>query len=79
MAGLSRIKHLRPFKIHGRISETLGLNLVRLQCTQEMESNFPEVLDARGDQGAMEIKSPRNQGLLHSDVDYNLILYVTRI
>ena len=35
-----------------------------------MESNFPEVLDARGDQGAMEIKSPRNQGLLHSDVDY---------
>ena len=36
-----------------------------------MESNFPEVLDARGDQGAMEIKSPRNQGLLHSDVDYN--------
>ena len=35
-----------------------------------MESNFPEVLDARGDQGAMEIKSPQNQGLLHSDVDY---------
>ena len=35
-----------------------------------MESNIFKVLDARGDQGAMEIKSPRNQGLLHSDVDY---------
>ena len=35
-----------------------------------MESNSPEVLDARGDQGALEIKSLRNQGLLHSDVDY---------
>ena len=35
-----------------------------------MESNFYEVLDARGDQGVLEIKSPRNQGLLHSDVDY---------
>ena len=35
-----------------------------------MESNLFGVLDARGDQGAMEIKSPRNQGLLHSDVDY---------
>ena len=51
------------------MSETLRLNLLRLQCTQEMESNLSEVLDARGDQGAMEIKSPRNQGLLHSDVD----------
>ena len=36
-----------------------------------MESKFPELLDARGDQGALEIKSPRNRGLLHSDVDYN--------
>ena len=35
-----------------------------------MESKFPELLDARGDQGALEIKSPRNRGLLHSDVDY---------
>ena len=35
-----------------------------------MESKFPELLDARGDQGALEIKSPQNQGLLHSDVDY---------
>ena len=35
-----------------------------------MESKFPEILDARGDQGALEIKSPRNRGLLHSDVDY---------
>ena len=69
-AGLIRIKHLRPFKIHGRISETLGLNLVSFQCTQEMESNLSEVLDARGDQGAMEIKSPRNEGLLYSDVNY---------
>ena len=54
------------------MSETLGLNLVSFQCTQEMESNLSEVLDARGDQGAMEIKSPRNQGLLHSDVDFRL-------
>ena len=37
-----------------------------------MESKFPELLDARGDQVAMEVKSPRNQGLLHSDVDYIL-------
>ena len=37
-----------------------------------MESNSPGVLDARGDQGALEIKSPRNQGLLHCDVDYML-------
>ena len=37
-----------------------------------MESNIFGVLDARGDQGAMEIKSPRNQGLLHSDVDYSI-------
>ena len=35
-----------------------------------MESKFPEILDARGDQGALEIKSPRIRGLLHSDVDY---------
>ena len=38
-----------------------------------MESTFPEILDARGDQGALEIKSPQNQGLLHSDVDYMYI------
>ena len=34
-----------------------------------MDSNFPQALDAREDQGALEIKSPRNRGLLHSDVD----------
>ena len=39
-----------------------------------MESTFPEILDARGDQGALEIKSPQNQGLLHSDVDYYILL-----
>ena len=35
-----------------------------------MELKFPEHLDAREDQSALEIKSPQNQGLLHSDVDY---------
>ena len=35
-----------------------------------MESKLPEILDARGDQGALEIKSPWIRGLLHSDVDY---------
>ena len=45
-----------------------------------MESNFPEVLDARGGQGALEIKSPQNQSLLHSDVTNNPItpLYVNQ-
>ena len=37
-----------------------------------MESKLPEILDARGDQGALEIKSPWIRGLLHSDVDYTL-------
>ena len=42
-----------------------------------MESKLPEILDARGDQGALEIKSPRNRALLHSDVDYILYLEIS--
>ena len=35
-----------------------------------MESKFPQLPDARGDQGALEIISPQNRGLLQSEVDY---------
>ena len=51
------------------MSETLRLNLIASNAHRKWNQNLSEVLDARGDQGAMEIKSPRNQGLLHSDVD----------